>query len=69
MQPFKYVLLGHTAMKLRGNEYYRIGGCWSVGFKIIDGKIFSKSNIKRLNNIELIETTKQIHDLDNQGYI
>jgi hypothetical protein len=52
---------GSTLRLIKGTncyEYYVDGGCWSVNFMVVDGKIISKSHINQLNNKELIPITE-----------
>lgn len=56
-------------MYLQGNEYYREGGCWGVGFKEIDGKLYSTSHThENLNNQRLYKATSEEYHNDNLGY-
>lgn len=75
----KYVYLGEKkeGATLRLSEgsffdlettYWRDGGEWGVDCKWKDGKLFSVSDMKWLNNKELIPTTKEVYMEDNKGY-
>lgn len=74
----KYVTLKGTALRLKGEEwfagmpncmYYRDAGQWSVRFEVRDGKVFSKSPMKHLDNVELIPIDAAAYKKDNKGYI
>lgn len=47
-------------------EYYRDAGHWSVGVKSEGGELFTVSEHKILDNIELIEITKQEWAIENK---
>lgn len=78
-----YVMLGTTAMRLYNPEhnqffgwndlrveYYRDAGCWSVGFKVVDGKVYSVDGSDGgLNGIELTPISYTKWKKDNAGYI
>jgi hypothetical protein len=50
---------GGSALRLKGkNTYYRDGGCWDIGVKIIDGKLISTSYMGGINNKELTPITE-----------
>jgi hypothetical protein len=57
-------------MRLKNGEYYRDGGLWSTGFKIVGDKIYSVfPSMPRLHNKELIECTEEEWLEDNKGYV
>lgn len=65
----KFVRLNKSALRLVGNEYYRDGGMWSVGYKIIDGVLLSwypNRGMKWLHRVPLIEITEK-EWRDNNG--
>lgn len=83
-KPPKYVMLGHTAMRLRTinggfgdepkSEYYRDGGCWSCEFRYDPtlNKWFSVTPFDGMDHIhdkELVPCTKEKWKEDNAGYI
>jgi len=68
----QYVSLDGTALRLRGNTYFRDGGEWSVQYRIIDGKLHSWSSAKlhpQLHRIPLIEITEEEWRADNGEYV
>lgn len=65
----KFVKLGTTAMRLRGNRYYRDGGDWSVDYKIIDDNLISWClYLPNLHKVPLIEITEKEWREDNGHY-
>lgn len=64
----KFVWLKHTAMRLRGNHYWRDGGEWRVGYKIIDDVLISSTMMRHINNIPLTECTEEEWRIDNGQY-
>lgn len=67
----KFVKLNNTALRLRGKEYYRDGGIWSIGYKIIDGVLlswFPKMKMPWLHRQPLIEITEEEWRKDNGKY-
>lgn len=65
----KYVMMGHVALRLRGDKYYRDGGDWEVGYKEVEGRLLSTSPNADLNNVELIETNETEWREDNGQYV
>ncbi len=66
----KYVKLRHSALRLKDDKYYRDAGSWSVSYKVVDNKLFSVHKYDNdVNNVELIECTKEEWKKDNWGYI
>lgn len=68
----KYVRMGHTAMRLSGDRYYRDAGDWGVGFRVVGGVLVSWVNGSTdggIHNNPLIEITEEEWREDNQGYI
>jgi hypothetical protein len=62
----KYVKMGDggalSALRLIDKEYYRDGGRWSVGYKIVNGVLVSwcpKKGMPWLHNVPLIEVTEE----------
>jgi hypothetical protein len=67
----KFVTLNGTALRLKGNRYYRDGGDWSVGYKIIDDVLVSWAHGLRLLGLHkkpLIEITEEEWRKDNGPY-
>lgn len=50
---------GEFALRKIGNKYYRDGGDWSVDFTHKENELVSKSDMKHLNQISLVETTEK----------
>ena len=86
MNKFKlptYVSLNGTEMKLRTvdkeyrgteKEYHRAAGEWSVGYVVLDGKVFSVyineySPKEWLNNVELKPIALKEWREGNKGYV
>jgi len=77
----KYVKLGTSALRLTSSPfgensskgekvYYRDAGIWEVGYKFNkDGVLVSKSSMKHLNNIPLVEITEKEYKKANEGYL
>lgn len=68
----QYVTLGEggTEMRLKDGGYWRDAGQWGVGYKWVDGKLFSVfSQGDSLDNQPLIEITKQQWREGNKGYV
>lgn len=76
----RYVTLGvdGTCLRLKSEEwfggrkncmYYKDAGCWSVEFEERDGKLFSKSSLGHLNNVELIPCNWTTYRKENKGYL
>lgn len=74
----RYVTLDGTALRLKGEDwfggrqncmYYKDAGHWSVEFEERDGKLFSKSSMKHLNNVELIQSDWVTYRKANKGYL
>lgn len=59
-----------VALRLNGKaRYYRDAGYWEIGSKWdADGKLVSKSTMKHLRGLELIEITHAEWYKDNEGY-
>lgn len=71
MEMPKFVKLNNTALRLIGNEYYRDGGQWSVGYKIIDGVLLSwawSMGDPQLHKKPLIKITEDEWRKDNGQY-
>lgn len=67
----KYVKLGHSTLRLRGNEYYRDAGEWGVKYRVVDGNLISwthRNGLQWLHKQPLIEITEQEYKDDNKGY-
>ncbi len=70
----KFVKLNHVALRLRGKKYYRDGGQWGVGYKVIDGELISWVGRVRFNTtpwlheVPLIEITEEEWRKDNGQY-
>lgn len=66
-----------TAMRFKGNQYYRDAGAWSCGFKIKDGKLLSTDIYKKasfgpmphLENNFLVPISENEWRKDNEGYV
>lgn len=72
MNPPKFVKLGNAALRLVDNHYYRDGGNWSVGYRIIDGVLVSWAwgmKMPWLHKKPLIEISEYQWRKDNAGYI
>lgn len=68
----EYVSLNGTALKFikNRNNYYRHAGDWYVNYYWKENKLFSKCRFhKQLNNVLLVEITKEEWAKDNTGYI
>lgn len=61
----KFVSLGGTCLRLKADridnpEYWRDGGCWGVGVKIVNGRLYSThSFVSSVDNIEMKPTTEE----------
>lgn len=67
----KFVKLDNSALRLKGEGYYRDGGDWSVGYKIIDGILLSwlpKRSMPWLHKQPLIEITEDEWRKSNGEY-
>jgi hypothetical protein len=67
----KFVKLNNTALRLVGKKYYRDGGEWSVGYKIIDGVLLSWAwgmTMPWLHKQPLIGITEDEWRIDNRQY-
>jgi len=67
----KFVKLDQTALRLVGKSYYRDGGKWSVGYKIIDGVLLSWGwgrTMPWLHKKPLVEITENEWRTDNGQY-
>ena len=67
----KFVKLNNTALRLVGEKYYRDGGEWSVGYKIIGGVLLSWAlgmSMSWLHKQPLIEITEDEWRIDNGQY-
>ncbi len=67
----KFVTLNGTALRLKGKRYYRDGGDWSVGYKIIDDVLVSWAHglgLLGLHKKPLIEITEEEWRKDNGPY-
>jgi len=72
----EFVRLGDSALRYDHEEdnYFRDAGCWSVGYKLVDGKYYSIDNYgdgkgSNLDNVELIPITEKEYNEDNKGYV
>lgn len=67
----KYVSLNGTELRLKDNEYWRDAGLWGVGYKIVDGKLFSCwiEEDAIIHNKELIPITEEEWRKGNGKYI
>ncbi len=68
----KFVMLGNSALRLRGDTYYRDAGNWDVKYKFIDGKLVSWNwgfGMPWLHRQPLIEITEEKYREDNAGYV
>lgn len=68
----KFVMLGSSELRLKGNEYYRDAGMWGVGFRIKGGKLLSshwRQGHDWLHNVELIPITEEQWKKGNEGYL
>jgi len=71
-KPPKYVKLNISALRLRGDVYYRDAGQWEVGYKFIDGELVSwypNMGHPELHRQPLIKITEEEYKNDNKGYI
>lgn len=50
-------------------NYYRDAGAWSVNYKWKDGVLMTKTRMRHLNNIPLVEITKEEWEKDNEGHV
>jgi prophage antirepressor-like protein len=64
----KFVKIENTALRLKKDKYYRDAGCWSVGYKIVNGLLLSQSAHENLDNKQLIPITKEDWQKENEGY-
>lgn len=67
----KFVKLINSDLRLRGNKYYRDGGIWSVGYKIINDVLLSwypKMGKPWLHRQPLIEIIEEEWRKDNGQY-
>ncbi len=66
-----YVSLDKIAMRLdiKQRRYYRDAGHWDVGFVQKNNKLYSVSNMKWINNVELIPIAEEEWRKDNEGYV
>ena len=55
----KYVSIKGSAMRLKGNEYWKDGGLWGVHYYWDRDKLLSIHPHEHLNKIELIEITEE----------
>ena len=68
----QYVSLDGTALRLRGNEYFRDGGNWSVQYRLIGGVLHSWSDRKlhpQLHRRPLVEISEAMWRTDNGQYV
>ena len=64
----EYVSLNGMALKLEDGSYYRVGGKWRIGFKFIDGALYSWGpGLRRfgVHKVKLKRISKRDHDIDN----
>jgi len=67
----KFVKLNNIALRLRNKEYYRDGGEWAVGYKMVDGVLLSWAwgkGAPQLHKKPLIEITEEEWRVDNGKY-
>ena len=67
----KFVKLKNTALRLKGNRYYRDGGDWYIKYKIIDGVLlswFPDKEMPWLHKKPLIEISEKEWREDNGQY-
>lgn len=65
-KPPRYIKLEGTAMRLRGDYYYRDNGAWYSRFYKKDGFWYSwKPDMPWLHNKKLVEITEKEYNLDN----
>lgn len=67
----KFVKLNNTCLRLVNDKYYRDGGAWQVGYKMIDNQLVSwQYNLRKLglHKIPLIECTEKEWRDDNGIY-
>lgn len=72
--PPKFVKLNECALRHNNKTkmYYRDAGCWEVGYKKVDDKLYSIDIYEGhsiLDNTELIPCTEKEWLKDNEGYI
>lgn len=67
-----FVSMNGIELRLRGKEYWRDAGLWSVNYKIIDGKLLSwcwRSPVHKYHRVELIPITEEKWRIGNIGHI
>jgi hypothetical protein len=68
----RFVKMGETCLRRRGNEYYRDGGLWGVGYKIIEGNLVSWCTIPGLRFLHkqpLFPVSKEEWETSNGIYV
>lgn len=68
----KFVKLNNIALRLVDKYYYRDGGHWTVGYKIVDSVLLSWTHgmgMPRLHKKPLIEITEDEWRKDNKQYV
>ena len=67
----KFVKLNNTALRLIGDKYYRDGGEWEIGYKVINGVLLSWAwgiNTPWLHKKPLVKITEDEWRNDNGVY-
>ena len=67
----KFVKLNNTALRLKGESYFRDGGEWSIGYRIIDGVLLiwgCGKTMPWLHKKPLVEITEDEWRKDNGHY-
>lgn len=66
----KFVRLDNSELRLVGNEYYRDAGKWSVGYKVVDNKLYSVlKGMPSVDNKLLVEITEKEWRKGNGVYV
>lgn len=71
-QPIKippFVKIKGIEMRLTHSTYYRDTGDWHIGFKIVDGKLYSWTDNKHLDCCKIEEITKEEYIQANKDYL
>jgi len=68
--------MGGIALQLvregRKKSYYRIAGEWECNVKMVKGKLLvdePEGHLEHMNNLPLLETSREDWASDNQGYV
>ena len=64
----KYVKMNEVTLRWDRNSYWRDAGKWGVGAVEREGKFYSVSDMKNLNDVELIEISLEEYSKDNGHY-